>query len=58
MTKQTQKGLPRRTGKRSAKYPRYFANTEAKKLRHATKRNGPTAAKKLKEMYFDKKYKK
>lgn len=53
-SKQAAKGLPLRTGKRKAKFPRYFANTAARKLRHILKRNGAEAARAWKDLQFQK----
>jgi hypothetical protein len=50
------KGLPMRTGKRKAKYPRYFANTAAKKARNVLKNGGAEALKAWKAAAFDKTY--
>lgn len=38
------KGLPKRTGKRAAKYARYYAGENDRKLRRILKRNGVKAA--------------
>jgi hypothetical protein len=43
--KKTRKGLPKRVGRRAAKYTRYYAVTyNRRKLTHILKRNGLAAA--------------
>lgn len=43
--RQKPKGLPKRTGRRAAKYARYYASTmPGRKLRHLLRRNGGDAA--------------